>query len=174
MKTHVFGMAKSSLNLNGAKRQKLELDYLRLVYACQRFPGSRAYLVVTDDVMLRSAKAWAAKYEAEGAVCVRLLPTDKLTAEFKAEKVRNLLGMTEALAGEGAKADAVAAIGEAVCEEFLLELINGFYNGFVAEISHSIRQKILRQQLPLQINWDFYARYDGPLPALPPSDALAG
>ena len=30
---HILGMAKSNLNLRGAKAQKLELDYLRLIYA---------------------------------------------------------------------------------------------------------------------------------------------
>lgn len=50
--THVFGMAKSSLDLLGAKRQKLELDFLRLVYACQHYQanGCQAfgYLAVTS------------------------------------------------------------------------------------------------------------------------------
>ena len=38
---HVLGMAKSHLNLNGAKREKLELDYLRLAYAVKDLESAR-------------------------------------------------------------------------------------------------------------------------------------
>ena len=33
---HVLGMVKSQLDLRGAKSQKLELDYLRLIYAVKK------------------------------------------------------------------------------------------------------------------------------------------
>lgn len=60
---HVFGMAKSSLDLRGGKGRNLELDFLRLVYAVQHFQRAgdlaQGYLVVLGDGMSQRVKAWA-------------------------------------------------------------------------------------------------------------------
>ena len=154
---HIFGMAKSSLNLKGAKRQKVELDYLRLVYACLVYPASEAYLVVTDTAMENTVLKWAKKYKADGVVNVKVLPTEKLTTELRAEKKRNVRGMVDAINGKGLNTDAVAALGEQICEEYLLELMQAIYPAIGHK--HHCQKKIDYRKLPLGVNWDFYAEY---------------
>ncbi len=153
----IFGMAKSSLNLNGAKRQKLELDYLRLVYARQIYPFSKAYLVVASRGMEKTVLDWAKKYKAENEVVVSVLPVEELTDELRMERARNVRGMIESMLGSGKKSDAVAALGERICEEYLLKLIRHEYPG--VKDYHHCQKKVNHRTLPLCINWDFYAEY---------------
>lgn len=59
---HVLGMAKSHLDLKGAKGPKLELDFLRLVYAVKelRARGDQAngYLLVMEEDIASRVKSW--------------------------------------------------------------------------------------------------------------------
>ena len=146
---HVFGMAKSSLNLDGAKRQKLELDYLRLVYACHMWPGSKAYLMVTSKDIEVTTVAWAKKYQAQGVVKVLQLEPDLLTPAFVAEKARNKKGMAASLAGTFDKVDCTASIGEAVCETHLANVITALLAGNVAREPDYTKH-------PLGVKWDYY------------------
>jgi hypothetical protein len=63
---HVLGMAKSFLNLEGARSQKLELDYLRLIYAVKeirkRGDSALGYLVVLTPQIGIRLKQWENKY----------------------------------------------------------------------------------------------------------------
>jgi len=67
---HVFGMAKSHLDLKGAKGPKLELDFLRLVYVIKDFrsKGKQAtgYMAVLTDQIAQRVNGWAHKYDAKG------------------------------------------------------------------------------------------------------------
>ena len=50
---HILGMAKSHLDLRGAKAPKLELDYLHLIYAVKEIrekgESAQGYLVVMTE-----------------------------------------------------------------------------------------------------------------------------
>ena len=148
---HVFGMAKSSLNLDGAKRQKLELDYLRLVYACRMLPGSKAYLVVASDKIKKTVQSWEKKYQSAECVDVLLLEPHLITVDFVAEKARNKTGMAMAasLIGEFDKADCSGSIGETVCEKYLAEIITKRLKG-------NVIQEFNFHKFPLKVKWDYY------------------
>lgn len=160
-RTRIFGMAKSSLNLSGAKRQKVELDYLRLVYARNKYPHSKAYMVVTDEKLKKTVLKWAGdeKYASHGLVEIMVLPFEKLTKALTTEKINNVRGMVSAITGEGTAADAVAALGEQICEEYLLELMRDKFPAI--EFMHHVGCKVDYRTLPLGVNWDFYAEYGG-------------
>ena len=147
---HIFGMAKSSLNPDGAKRQKMELDFLRLVYACRLYPDSKAYLVVTTDKLKSTTAKWAKKYEAVDVVHVEALPPAVLAAHLPyllREKAGNKAGMAAASATmEYKKDECNANIGKELCEKFLGELI---------QRSHPTSQHQTAGH-PLGISWDYY------------------
>lgn len=112
--THVFGMAKSSLDLLGAKRQKLELDYLRLVYACQHYQTSGCqafgYLSVTSAAIGQQVEKWERKYLVPPGLVQLVVPTLSEVEQqlLLAEKDRNRLGNL-------AKADATVLLKDATC-----------------------------------------------------------
>ena len=68
----IIGMAKSNLDLRGAKGPKLELDFLRLVYAVKEAKRenqeTKAYLLVMTEKIKNRVNEWAKKYNAEGLV----------------------------------------------------------------------------------------------------------
>ena len=67
---HVLGMAKSALDLRGAKGPKLELDYLRLLYAVKelrkRGDNAQGYLIVLTEPIHERTRQWENKYLAGG------------------------------------------------------------------------------------------------------------
>jgi hypothetical protein len=67
-------MAKSSLDLRGAKSPKLELDFLRLAYVVRdiRAAGGNAigYLAVLDSIVAETASSWIEMYHSGNSVVV--------------------------------------------------------------------------------------------------------
>lgn len=65
---HLFGMAKSSIDLKGAKGPKLEGDFLRLLLAVtrcrERGEGAMGYLAIPTRECEKRILTWIEKYEA--------------------------------------------------------------------------------------------------------------
>lgn len=146
---HIVGMAKSSLDLKGAKGPKLELDFFKLAFAVAslRAEGKRAvgYLQVLAPLLRDRALAWIEKYQTGDAVVVLCAePNVAELAELAAEKVRNALGL---LPDSERADDALASIGEELGEREL-----------AAEIRRrhvTVQQISDRGQFPQRIRWDF-------------------
>lgn len=154
---HVLGMAKSSLNLKGAKEQKLELDFLRLAYAVRelREAGEEAigYLLVLVPDIARTATGWCEKYTTGEGVVILCEPIEGETLEaLLKEKADNALGLLQPLDFDQAnRALSLANIGKELGERALQKVIESRHNGI-----SSLHEKTSREQLPLQVNWDYY------------------
>ena len=119
---HVLGMAKSQLDLRGAKSQKLELDYLRLIYAVKEIRKQRdhaiGYLAVLTPGILDRVKQWETKYQAEGFVKVMYIPLPSSDRNrLEKEKTSNIAGMVAgATGGEvGERSSATLRMQEEPC-----------------------------------------------------------
>ena len=154
---HVFGMAKSSLDLLGAKRQKLELDYLRLVYTCQHFQaqGYQAfgYLAVTSTIIEQQVQKWAAKYLVPAGLVQLVVPTlsDVEHQALLAEKRRNRLGNL-------AKADAAGLLRDAD-GSFGRDLLEAALKSQIMEQHPVLKGGAVTGTNPMGILWDYYGSY---------------
>jgi hypothetical protein len=112
---HILGMVKRNLDLNGAKGPKLELDFLRLVYAVKELRQSadeaKGYLLVMTSAIAERVAAWQTKYQAGDSVQVG---TAQLSQEqlgtIHAEVRANVEGMVAGTVGEdvAGRSDATA------------------------------------------------------------------
>lgn len=153
---HVLGMAKSHLDLRGAKGPKLELDLLRLVYAVKELRSrereeAQGYLLVMTRRIAERAKSWMKRYEAGDAVVVVAagLSQGDLAA-LRAEKNRNVAGMVAGTLGEVVGDQSDAAFGKRLGEEELRNLIRSKESG-ANEITDE-------SQFPFGVRWDFYGQ----------------
>ena len=140
-------MAKSNLDLKGAKGPKLELDFLRLAYASRQLEGEvRCYLVVMTEEIAIHVGGWAIKYEAEDLVEVLVAPLspEQLTA-LRAEKLRNIQAMVDGVAGKDASA-ADASFGRDLGEHYLHQI--------VAE-RHPQATQVAATVHPFGVRWDY-------------------
>lgn len=154
---HVLGMAKSSLNLKGARSPKLELDYLRLVYAVKeiRKQGDTAqgYLVVLTPQIVDRVKQWENKYQ--GNNCVEVIdasPPGGVKNRLIQEKASNLAGMVAAVTGGKAGRRSNADIGRETGENALKRTI--------LLLEPNIKQVKDENAFPFGIHWDFYGLVD--------------
>ena len=148
---HILGMAKSSLDLRGAKATKLELDYLRLLYAVERIQaqGGEAigYLMVLSEKVAESAKEnLVAKYGNNPAVSIiwskpAKKGLKKLLAE-KADQAGSLL--LKKRINQAEKELSVAKLGKELGETALLAQIAILHPGVQPS-----------EDLPLSIQWDY-------------------
>jgi hypothetical protein len=158
---HVLGIAKSSLNLRGAKEQKLELDFLRLAYAVRelREAGEEAigYLLVLVPDVARTAERWCEKYTTGEGVVILCEPIEGETLEaLLKEKADNALGLLQALDfDQVSRALSLANIGKELGERALHKFIDHRHVGI-----SPLQDNIPREQLPLQVKWDFYGTID--------------
>ena len=150
---HILGMAKSHLDLKGAKAPKLELDYLRLIYAVREMrkqgDSAQGYLVVMTEEILNRVRQWEYKYQ--GKECVEVLSVSlpsRVRRTLENEKPRNLAGMvagsTGGKAGGRSNADTGRNTGEAALTEIILRL------------EPSVQRVRDENRFPLGIRWDFY------------------
>ncbi len=147
----VLGMAQSSLDLRGAKAQKLELDLLRLAYAVDRIrhrgAEAQGYLLVMTASQATRLQTWLAKYEAGDLVRTLIAnPQPEVLAILKSEKSDNAFGMMAGM-NSGAAGLSSAAMGQEYGERRLHEMIN--------ELEPSLRPT--SDPAPLGVQWDFYA-----------------
>jgi hypothetical protein len=155
--THVFGMAKSSLDLLGAKRQKLELDYLRLVYACQHYQANGCqtfgYLAVTSAAIGQQVEKWARKYLVPPGLVQLVVPTlsEMEQQSLLAEKDRNRLGNL-------AKADAAVLLKDAD-GSFGRDLLEAVLSSYILEQHAALRGNAPSGSYPMEVQWDYYGSY---------------
>lgn len=153
----IFGMAKSSLNLIGAKRQKLELDYLRLAYACQHYRqlGHRAYgfLAVTTPAIKAQANLWATTYKVPidmvEVFVVDLAPEE--TAQLVHYQSLNRMAMTGSLDTASSARHADATYGRKLVEKKLRIVVQKIYPGVAFDGDC--------QDSEMGICWDLFGKY---------------
>ena len=150
---HVLGMARSHLNLNGAKREKLELDYLRLTYAVKdlRAQGKDAqgYLVVLDGDSASRIHLWESNYKAQGCVTVVLAHLeDQVMDKVKDEKRKNKAGMGAGPTGAKIGGRSSATFSKATVEDVLRMKI--------CELEPNVEAVDDKKKFPCGVRWDFY------------------
>ena len=152
---HILGMAKSHLDLKGAKGPKLELDFLRLAYVIHR-PDSlgetgKGFLFVFTPAIKKRAEFWIQKYGTDDDIEILLAElTEEEKHQLNEEKKRNREGMIAGSQGEAVDGESSADLGKALGEDKLREAIKKRYPD-VTEITDV-------SKFPLGVNWDFYGR----------------
>jgi hypothetical protein len=152
---HVLGMAKSSLDLRGAKAPKLELDFLRLAYAVRdlREAGEEAvgYLMVLVPKVAKAVERWQDKYSSgEGVVVLcKELEGENLESLIK-EKADNAIGfIIDRQFDEAERELSLADLGKKLGETALHQEISARHPGLISS-----------QSFPLGIQWDYYGTLD--------------
>jgi len=150
---HILGMAKSHLDLRGAKGSKLELDYLRLVYAIKEIrkqgDDAHGYLVVMNDAIFKRVIQWETKYQGKELVTLDIASlSDPTKRTLEKEKARNTEGMVAGASGGDvgslSNADKGRDIGEAALSHIIVHW------------EPSVQQIRDESKFPLSIRWDFY------------------
>jgi hypothetical protein len=147
-------MSKLYLDFKGSKGPKLELDYLRLVYAVKEMKkqgeAAHGYFVVMTDDMVNHANQWEFKYGGIGNVEV-------LSASL-ADRIRNKLQQN----GNLLKVPAIIAgiDSNKVTSRRTSNLGRAIGEGALAEIVTNLEPAVQRvrdeNRFPLGIRWDFY------------------
>jgi hypothetical protein len=150
---YIFGMAKSCLDLKGAKSPKLELDFLRLLVAidkCKEFgEDAVGYLLVMNEEIAETVKSWNLKYDAQDKVRVEVAKvTEGELKNLSDEKIKNRQGMVDGSMGKPAAKESRADFGKSFGENYLKELILRLEDG--------VKQITDKKMFPLKVNWDFY------------------
>lgn len=152
MKTfHVLGMAKSSLDLRGAKGPKLELDFLRLAYAIRNLKdaGMNAvgYLAVLDEKVATTSLAWIEKYSTGDQISILcFIPKGPDIDWLVAEKADNAIGfLPDRFLAKNERKLALANFGRDLGEKHLKGAIEERHPGITPSTN-----------FPLGINWDYY------------------
>jgi len=151
----ILGMAKSSLDLRGAKAQRLELDLLRLVHAVEKLRASgedaQGYLLVMTPTQAERVQVWLSKYEADGTVVVLVAEPEAGDLEaLRLEKAGNVEGMLAAIMGQEVAGRSSGALGQRLAEELLQHLI--------LEREPAARRADRRP--PFGIQWDYFGVTD--------------
>ena len=151
---HNLGMAKSCLDLRGAKASKLELDYLKLVLATERLRASgsnaKGYLLVIEQKVEERTKTWGLNYKSDDLVDVIFHePTPQDLKSLQAEKQNNSDAIKCSANPEAAEAAlSVASLGKSFGEDALRAEIIQRHPG-IEPITDKDRR-------PLDVDWDFY------------------
>ena len=150
---HVLGMAKRCLDLKGAKRQKVELDFLRLAYTVRELRESgdeaQGYLLVLSGNIARCVADWIEKYKANDAVKVKAAELTREQATLiRSEVARNTAGMIAGTQGEEVGDQSDATNGGAIGEEYL--------RVWIEQDELGIHRNVNLVQFPLGIRWDYY------------------
>lgn len=150
---HILGMAKSFLDLRGAKSPKLELDYLRLAYAVKELKkggdDAQGYLVVLTPEISGCVKRWQNKYQAKDCVIVIDISLPQvLKNSLKLEKDNNKAGMVAGSIGGKTGGRSSANLGRQTGENALSDKI--------FELEPRVKQTHDENIFPCGIRWDFY------------------
>jgi hypothetical protein len=152
-------MAKRHLDLKGAKGPKLELDFLRLVYAVKELrrtgADAQGYLLVADEkIKQRVENKWRDKYKAGDTVQVYAAQlTDTEQALLEQEVEENVAGMVAGALGEDVGDRSSATQGASLIERELKRVIESHEPG--------VQQCYDLAEFPLAIQWDYYGRSSG-------------
>jgi hypothetical protein len=150
---HILGMTKSHLDLKGARSSKLELDYLRLIYAVKeimkRGDSAQGYLVVLTPQILDRVKVWEHKYQGKEYVEVMTISlTSRVKHKLKQEKASNLAGMVAGATGNESGGRSSANFGRETGENALRRII--------MKSEPNVQQVRDEKRFPFGIRWDFY------------------
>jgi len=150
---HIFGMAKSNLDLKGAKGPKLELDYLRLIYAAKEHKrkgfDSDAFLLVMTPEIANRVQTWNSKYDADGVVNVVTANMSITQKEaLSKEKKNNIHGMVAGTTGRIVAGRSDAKVGKEIGESQLRAAIMKKYP--------EVKEITKEAEFPYAVLWDFY------------------
>ena len=150
-------MAKSHLDLKGAKSSKLELDYLRLVFAVKEMrrqgDSAQGYLAILTPEISGRVKQWEHKYR--GRECVEVMTISlpgHVKNGLKQEKASNLAGMVAGATGGESGGRSSADFGRETVEHALRRII--------LKSEPDVHQVIDENKYPFGIRWDFYGIAD--------------
>lgn len=152
----VFGMAKSSLDLNGAKRQKLELDLLRLVYTVKYYQDKNieayGYVFVATPKIELTVLNWLEKYDFESQYIVikSVVLTENQSSLIIEEKRRNAAGVLM----NNSRVNSTATLSKNLIEEALKDQITRDFSN-IREVAESLFYSP-KNHFPANIKWDFY------------------
>ena len=152
---HILGMAKSHMDLRGAKRPKLELDFLRIAFAISHVDSAgeagRGFLLVFTQQIRETAMEWTERYGTGDAIEIILAElTNDETRRLREEKISNVSGMIAGTLGQNVRGMSNADIGKEIGERKLEEEIRRRHP--------QVRRIADRDEYPLGIDWDFYGR----------------
>lgn len=138
-------MAKSPLDLRGAKARNLRLDVELLArgLAYLRSSGYQAvgYLLVLTDDVARRARGWdVVANDPQLEVVIAELSDDDFEA-VRVEKIRNAAGTAS-----GNPTDSIAHLGQSLAEQALHDAINARHPGVQRSFDPP----------PLNVRWDFF------------------
>lgn len=150
--THILGMAKSSLDLKGAKASKLELDFLKLAYTAKNLieDGDEvyAYLLILTDKFQSRIKEWIKKYNTGDVVKLIICTPSNNTLELlHDEKLRNSLGVTSKSSLKELNKLSCADIGKQTGEQALHDFIQDKHKEIKPYSNYNFQG----------ISWDYYA-----------------
>lgn len=151
---HILGMAKSSLDLRGAKASKLELDFFKLAYAVRHLKecgfDAVGYLLVLNAAIRKTAEDWISKYDTGDAVRVLVqTPNAEELKNLRAEKLANARALLQdAKLAEAERELSVAKYGKIFGEGALRTQISQLHPK-----SSEIKSP---SSMPLKIAWDYF------------------
>ena len=157
---YYLGLAKSSLDLKGAKGQKIELDLLRLIYLIKTNNDEIifGFIMVYDDDIVNRCEKWIEKYNAFDLLGKSIFIDkfrDKMTSRqisnFNKEKENNRIGNT-LIASTLSNADSGKEMSERFLHErMLLEIRKKFPKVIIEDIKQDEKNN------KFEICWDgFY------------------
>jgi hypothetical protein len=152
---HILGMAKSHMDLKGAKGPKLELDFLKIAYALAHLnaigESGKGYLLVLTQAIGKRANAWTKKYGTGDSIEILVgnLTVRELDA-LREEKRKNREGMISGSQGNEVEGKSNADAGGEIGETKLREEIQKRHP-HVSRIDDP-------RKYPLGIDWDFYGK----------------
>ena len=154
MATHVLGMAKSCLDLKGAKSSKVELDFLRLLYAVQKIEDNGESAIgcffVGNEKVKKTVETWFNKYGFSFKSKIEILTLEQISKndyeKLLTEKARNSKGNIRHNDKSISKEYASGKIGKEIFEKALTNHLKSKYK----------IKEIISDNKPFGINWDFY------------------
>ncbi|MFL3664653.1 MAG: hypothetical protein ACJ04Q_11665 [Flavobacteriales bacterium] len=151
-------MAKSSFNLKGAKRQKLELDVLRLIYTLKYYEelkkeSAMCFVLVYNEEIEKTVFGWLKKYKAENLnleIIVFKNPIQEKIDLINLEKEKNKVGISKS-----SKEDSSGNFSMNITEKYLANTIQEYYPK-VIKIEEKDFFKLKGGEFPSTIRWDYY------------------
>ena len=141
---YILGMAKSALDLRGAKSRNLRLDVELLGRAIEELSdqghSATAYVLVLSEEVGRAAERWSRQQRHGDSISVIVPRLSRRELEdLEAEKRRNARGISS-----GVPEDSIARVGKSLAEDKLRRSI--------ARREPASRDS---RQRPLGVNWDY-------------------
>ncbi len=150
---HILGMVKPHPDFQDARVPKIELDYLRLLYAVSelrhRGENAQGYFLVTADVMLsRLGKLERDYHGKDYAKVLRVSPDYYLGSALRTQKMQILSGFVRDAVLDKGYGQSAASIHRNMREFILAETILGY--------EPDVRQLTDENRFPFHVPWDYY------------------